>query len=104
MTIIDNRTLSQRWADRITEFSGSWSFIIWFTILCIAWIVANQLRWVSFDAYPFLFLNWCLTIISTFQNPLILLSQTRQNETDRQTTKEILTRLNKIEQLLEQKQ
>jgi uncharacterized membrane protein len=104
MTNTDTRTFSQRWADRVTEFSGSWLFIWLFIGVCAIWIIANQMRWVSFDLYPFLFLNWTLTIISTLQNPLILLSQNRQNENDRQTVKEQLQLMREIKQLLEQRE
>lgn len=103
MNTTDTRTLSQRWADRVTEFSGSWAFIFWFAGLCCVWVLAHQLRWTAFDVYPFIFLNLVLTTVSTFQSPLILLSQNRQNETDRQTTVEIKQLLTEIKQLLEQR-
>ena len=99
----DTRTLSQRWADRVTEFSGSWLFIWLFLGLCLIWILTNQLRWSVFDVYPFILLNLVLTTVSTFQSPLILLSQNRQNEVDRQTTVEIKQLLMEIKQLLEQR-
>lgn len=100
MIKLDTRTRSQRWADIITEFSGSWAFIFWFAGLCILWVGANGIGLVRFDAYPFLFLNWVLTIVSTFQNPIILLSQNRQNEVDRQRAEEMIQLLTEIKQLL----
>ena len=100
----DNRTRAQRWADRVTEFSGSWAFIGWFTILCFVWLFTNTLGGGKFDPYPFLFLNWILTIVSTFQNPLILLSQNRQNETDRERVAEILSKLEKLQKTLDSKE
>lgn len=101
IAIIETRTKSQIWADAVTAFSGSWTFIGWFSGLCLVWILANAMGIVHFDLYPFLFLNWVLTVISTIQNPLILLSQNRQNETDRAKTAEILTRLDAIQKELE---
>lgn len=98
---VDNRTVAQRWADTVTEFSGSWAFIGWFTVLCIGWILINATGMAVWDAYPFLFLNWILTVVSTFQNPLILLSQNRQNEVDRERMKEILRRLDLLQKTLE---
>ena len=92
----DVRTRGQRWADSVTEFSGSWPFIIWFVIICLVWIAVNLAGW-KFDPYPFLFLNWVLTVVSTFQNPLIMLSQNRQNEMDQVKTDEILKRLERLE-------
>lgn len=99
--VVDNRTTAQRWADTVTEFSGSWAFIGWFTVLCLGWIALNATGYLVWDAYPFLFLNWILTVVSTFQNPLILLSQNRQNETDRERMKEILTRLDTLQKTVE---
>ena len=54
------------------------------------------------DPYPFLFLNWILTVVSTFQNPLIMLSQNRQNENDMLQTEEILSRLKDLQKQLNQ--
>lgn len=94
---MDNRTRAQRWADSVTEFSGSWSFIGWFVGLCVIWIVLNASSLSKWDPYPFLFLNWILTVISTFQNPLILLSQNRQNEMDRAKWDDMVTKLDKLQ-------
>jgi len=93
----DHRTRAQRWADAVTEFSGSWAFIGWFMGLCVVWIVLNASGSVRWDPYPYLFLNWMLTVISTFQNPFILLSQNRQNETDRENVVEIMERLERLQ-------
>lgn len=97
----DNRTTAQRWADNITEFSGSWAFIGWFVLVCVSWIIINATGIGVFDPYPFLFLNWLLTMVSTFQSPLILLSQNRQNEVDRERMKEILGKLEKLQQAVD---
>ncbi len=101
---MDSRTKSQRWADNVTEFSGSWGFIGLFTIICLLWITYNIIvkKDSRFDPYPFLFLNWILTIISTFQNPLILLSQNRQNETDRERVSDVLDRLTKLQKTVDE--
>ncbi len=52
--------------------------------------------------YPFLFLNWLLTVVSTFQSPLILLSQNRQNEMDRDRMRQIMTELRELRKAVEQ--
>ena len=98
----DHRTRGQRWADKVTEFSGSWTFIIWFVIVCLVWIVVNSINGYKFDPYPFLFLNWTLTVVSTFQNPLILLSQNRQNENDQTKTDAMLDELKQLRRLVEE--
>jgi low affinity Fe/Cu permease len=91
------RNRGQRWADAVTEFSGSWPFIAWFVVICVVWIGINLVDSWKFDPYPFLFLNWVLTVVSTFQNPLIMLSQNRQNEMDQSKTEDIIARLDRLE-------
>lgn len=93
---MDKRTLAQRWADLVTEFSGSWPFIIWFGVLSVLWIIINCFPKTTFDPYPFLFLNWFLTIVSTFQSPLIMMSNNRQNDVDRDYVKELNRKLDSI--------
>jgi len=102
MSLKDDRTLGQRWADKVTEFSGSWTFIIWFVVLCLIWIAINLVGGYKFDPYPFMFLNWVLTVVSTFQNPLIMLSQNRQNETGEAKTDEILQRLAELQKTVDE--
>lgn len=80
----DSRTRPQRWADAATSFSGSWAFIGFFTVACAMWVIVNTLAGHPVDPYPFMCLNGALTVISTLQSPLILLSQNRQNEMDRE--------------------
>lgn len=95
---LNNLTMAQRWADAVTEFSGSWPFIIWFTILGTVWVLLNVSNVAVFDPYPFLFLNWVLTVVSTLQSPLIMLSQNRQIERDRESMQLLI---DKLDQLLE---
>src|SRR5208282_1780091 len=99
----DRRSRAQWWADKVTEFSGSWTFIFWFVGICIIWILINlKPSEFQFDAYPFLFLNWTLTVVSTLQNPIILLSQNRQNDMDRGNVNEILKRLEDLQKSVDE--
>lgn len=97
---LDTRTRGQRWADAVTLFSGSWAFIGVFMSASGLWVLANAIGLVHADPYPFLFLNWLLTVISTFQSPLILLSQNRQNEVDRDRVVAMERQLNDIATML----
>ncbi len=83
MTTTDTRTRGQRWADAVTSFGGSWAFIGTFVGSSAVWVLWNVLGTTRPDPYPFLFLNMLLTVVSTFQQPFVLLSQNRQNEEDR---------------------
>jgi len=75
----------ERWADKVAEFGGSWTFIIVFTIMMIVWIGLNS--WVlffqPFDPYPYIFLNLVLSCIAALQAPIIMMSQNRQEAKDR---------------------
>jgi uncharacterized membrane protein len=92
----DHRSVGQRWADAATAFSGSWTFILCFAAVTGSWIAWNVLEPSTFDPYPFLFLNWMLTMVSTFQTPLIMLSQNRQNDVEREHSREVRQQLNAI--------
>lgn len=78
-------TLSQRLADRIATFGGSWRFILIFAGLLFLWIAMNSLVLLfrPFDPYPFIFLNLILSCLAAIQAPIIMMSQNRQEDKDR---------------------
>ena len=78
-------TLGQRTADTIAKFAGSWAFIFSFTGVLVLWMVVNViLAAKAFDPYPFILLNLVLSCVAAIQAPLIMMSQNRQEEKDRQ--------------------
>ncbi|GEO22372.1 DUF1003 domain-containing protein [Cyclobacterium qasimii] len=79
-------TLGQRMADKIASFGGSWTFIIAFFSFLTLWIIANiwLLASNTFDPYPFILLNLMLSCIAAIQAPIIMMSQNRQGQKDRQ--------------------
>jgi uncharacterized membrane protein len=82
-------TLGQRLADKIARFGGSWSFIIFFMSFMLGWIAVN-LVWLAgkgFDPFPFILLNLILSCIAAMQAPVIMMSQNRQEEKDRQRSR-----------------
>lgn len=95
-------TRSQRAADIVTEFCGSWTFVTSFAVFTVAWLVLNTLILLSkpFDPYPFIFLNLVFTIIELFQGPLIMMSQNRQMERDRDAVQGLHTKLDEIKREL----
>lgn len=72
-------------ADKITSFGGSWTFIFAFLLFMIIWIATNvYLLSRPFDPFPFIFLNLLLSTIAALQAPIIMMSQKRIDEKDRQ--------------------
>ena len=75
-----NKSIQERFADRITWFSGSMSFVYlhvaWFSF----WIAAN-LGWLgieAFDPFPFGLLTMIVSLEAIFLSTFVLLSQNRQ--------------------------
>jgi len=83
----ENRRLGERIADRIAAFGGSWTFILLFLLVLVAWVVLNSLvlarRGRAFDPYPYILLNLFLSMIAAIQAPVIMMSQNRMAARDR---------------------
>jgi uncharacterized membrane protein len=79
-------TLGQKMADKIATFGGSWTFIITFFSFILFWIGLNI--WIltvkPFDPFPFILLNLILSCLASIQAPIIMMSQNRQEQKDRQ--------------------
>ena len=83
----ESLTVGQRLADRIAIFGGSWTFILIFLAVLLAWVVLNTvvLGRVGrpFDPYPYIFLNLILSMLAALQAPVIMMSQNRHASKDR---------------------
>ena len=79
-------TLGQKIADRVAAFGGSWTFIITFFSFIIIWMSINIwfIAAKPFDPYPFILLNLILSCLAAIQAPIIMMSQNRQEQKDRQ--------------------
>jgi len=85
----DKITFGQRVADKVATFGGSWTFIISFGGFLFLWIIVNVvlLTTKAFDPYPFILLNLILSCVAALQAPVIMMSQNRQEEKDRERAK-----------------
>ncbi|MFJ9375907.1 DUF1003 domain-containing protein [Streptomyces sp. NPDC101455] len=74
-----------RLSERIARFLGTGRFIVWMTVVIIAWVLWNIFapRNVRFDNYPFIFLTLMLSLQASYAAPLILLAQNRQDDRDK---------------------
>jgi len=82
----DTLTTGQRISDQVAKFGGSWKFIIIFGVVLTLWILANVMVIVKyqFDPYPFILMNLILSCVAALQAPVIMMSQNRQEDKDRQ--------------------
>jgi len=86
---LEIRTFGQFVADKVADFGGSWRFIILFGVFIVLWILANIyiLYNKGFDPYPFILLNLILSCLAALQAPVIMMSQNRQEEKDRERSR-----------------
>lgn len=114
----DERTFGQKVADKVAAFGGSWTFIILFMLVLLAWIASNSFilarRGAAFDPYPYILLNLFLSMLAALQAPIIMMSQNRQAAKDRldaahdyevnlKSELEILSLHEKVDELRERK-
>lgn len=79
-------TVGQKVADKVASFGGSWTFILSFLCFLLGWIGINVFLLMNkgFDPYPFILLNLILSCVAALQAPVIMMSQNRQGEKDRE--------------------
>lgn len=85
MTKKHNLTFGERLADYVAYGMGSWKFIIIQTMVVGLWITINLcgILW-KWDPYPFILLNLLFSTQAAYAAPIIMMSQNRQSERDRE--------------------
>jgi len=68
-------------ADKVAAVASSWTFIIFFLLFMIGWMLLQL--WMPFDRYPFILLNLILSTLAALQAPIIMMSQRRMEARDR---------------------
>lgn len=82
--IEEETTFGESIADSVARFGGSWSFIITFFLILVAYTTTNVLlKEKAWDVYPFILLNLFLSMLAAIQAPVIMMSQNRQDAKDR---------------------
>lgn len=79
----EKMTLGQRVSDRVTSTIGSWRFIIIQSIIIFFWITLNVM-FDLWDNYPFILLNLAMSFQAAYTAPIIMMSQNREAQRDRQ--------------------
>ncbi|WP_196305477.1 DUF1003 domain-containing protein [Rhodoblastus acidophilus] len=80
----EHRTFGERLSDHLASFGGSWKFLLSFAGFLALWMAYNIAKGDAFDPYPFILLNLVLSTLAAIQAPVIMMSQKRQEEKDRQ--------------------
>ena len=76
---------TERLAERVAGWIGSWRFVVAQTVFVAAWIGLNIVGWVAaWDPYPFILFNLLLSLqAAAYTGPIIMMSQARQAAIDR---------------------
>lgn len=82
-------TLGEHLSDKLSEFGGSWAFLIAFGVFMIIWMAINSILLIRhpFDPFPYILLNLVLSCLAAIQAPVIMMSQNRQEAKDRMRSK-----------------
>ncbi len=81
--IEESESLSDRLADAVAKFGGSWKFVISFGVILVVYTTINSFLYKPWDPYPFILLNLFLSMLAAIQAPVIMMSQNRQDAKDR---------------------
>lgn len=78
------QTFSDRAADALANFGGSWKFIGISFALILVWIAINSYMLITgWDPFPYPLLALVFGLIAGVQAPIIMMSQNRQDDKDR---------------------
>lgn len=74
-----------KFAEGFARYMGTAKFLLWMSIVIIAWLLWNIYapREMAPDPFPFMFLTLALSLQASYAAPLILLAQNRQEARDR---------------------
>lgn len=74
-------------AERFARFFGTPKYLLWQTVIVLAWIAMNAVVWsLRWDPYPFILLNLGFSLQAAYAAPLILLAQNREADREREDT------------------
>lgn len=68
----------------LSEFVGSWTFVITQSLVLAVWLLLNSIDALNpFDPYPYILLNLALSTQAAFAAPIIMMSQNRCGDIDK---------------------
>jgi len=75
-----------RKAEAFARFFGTPRYLLFQTVLVLAWIAINGDKFIDWDPYPFILLNLIFSLQAAYAAPMILLAQTRQADREKAHT------------------
>jgi uncharacterized membrane protein len=79
-------TFGQKVADKMATKVGSWAFLIGQSTVLVGWVGCNLMPGLPhWDQSPFIMLNLVFSFASAYTAPVVLMSQNRQSEEDRES-------------------
>jgi uncharacterized membrane protein len=92
-------TISEKLSDGVASAVGSWKFILTQSFIIFLWILFNvnipsggykfgNYIMHAWDPYPFIFLNLTLSFQAAYTAPIIMMSQNRQSQIDRENAED----------------
>lgn len=83
----ESGSFGERVADFVARIGRSWAFVGLVATAMAVWIALNRGP-DAFDPYPFILLNLWISILTSFQGPIIMMSQDRLAARDRRRDEE----------------
>lgn len=78
-------TFGQKLADKLAAKVGSWPFLIGQSTILAGWVGCNLMPGMPhWDESPFIMLNLVFSFASAYTAPIVLMSQNRQSDEDRE--------------------
>lgn len=96
----ETSSFGEKLASKVVGFIGSWRFIVFQSVILLAWIIANIILLYAWDPYPFILLNLALSFQAAFASPLILMAQNLTERKDRRRSIDAYRSINSIEQMM----
>jgi uncharacterized membrane protein len=96
---VHKSTFRDKLSDKVAATVGSWRFIVTQSITIFIWILFNvnipedglklgNSVFYAWDPYPFIFLNLTLSFQAAYTAPIIMMSQNRQSQIDRENAED----------------
>ena len=81
------KDLLDKISDSVTNFIGSWYFILSFFGCLFGWILLQFV--INVDPFPYILLNLVLSTLAAVQGSIIMMAQRRQDVKDRTNMEEM---------------